>query len=736
MQSSNFPLTRDLVLIGGGHAHALVLRRWGMRPMAGVRLTVINPDPVAPYTGMLPGHVAGHYPRPAMMIDLVRLARFAGARLILGRACGLDLAARQVQMDGRPPLAFDVASLDIGITSDLPDLPGFADHAVAAKPMGRFAARWEAFLQDLKARAGATARVVVIGAGVGGVELAMAMAQRLHSEGARDASVTVLDRAADAPGGLGAGARRGLLAQMQRLGVTLVTGAQVVRVDGRGVELTDGQHLAADFVLGAAGALPQGWLSQTGLDLTSGFVTVGPTLQSASDPRLFAVGDCAHMAHAPRPKAGVFAVRQAPVLFHNLRAALSGGAMRAYRPQADYLKLVSTGGRRALADKWGLRLEGAALWRWKDRIDRRFMARLDVPPLPPSPLPRAPLAQGLAEEITGRAPLCGGCGAKVGSAALANALAGLAPPGRVDVLTGPGDDAAVLRHGAGVQVITTDHLRALVEDPFVMARIAALHALGDVLAMGAAPQAVLAQIVLPRLSARLQARTLAEIMAAAQEVFGTAGADIVGGHSSMGAELSIGFTVTGLAARPLAKGGGRPGDALILTRAIGSGTILAADMARAHLPGGLLGEAVAGALRRMQRPGLAAARILTAEAHALTDVTGFGLAGHLLELMDASGTGAELEAAAVPLMPGALALAKAGHGSSLLEANRTLAGRAALPGGALGDLLADPQTAGGFLAAVPDARAAAILAELHIAGEDEAAVIGHLTDTPPDLRLV
>ena len=130
------PLTRDLVLIGGGHAHALVLRMWGMKPLAGVRLTVINPGPTAPYSGMLPGHIAGHYSREALDIDLVRLCRFAGARLIVGEAAHIDRKAKTVHVPGRPPIGYDVVSVDIGIHTQMPELEGFAAHGVPVKPLG------------------------------------------------------------------------------------------------------------------------------------------------------------------------------------------------------------------------------------------------------------------------------------------------------------------------------------------------------------------------------------------------------------------------------------------------------------------------------------------------------------------------------------------------------------------------------------------------------------------------
>ena len=359
---------KDLVLVGGGHAHALVLRQWGRAPMPGVRLTVIDPNPAAPYTGMLPGHIAGHYARDAMMIDLIRLARFAGARLILDRAVGLDLTGRRVLLAGQGAVGFDLASIDIGIGSGLPDVPGAGDHAVAAKPLGSYADRWAAFV----ARGLPRSRVVVIGGGTGGVELAMASAFRLRQAGC-DPCVTVLEQAPSALPGVGRGARAALLSRMEALGVRLKTSVHVTGILPDRVVLTDSE-VASDFTLTVAGAQPQAWLSATGLITKNGFVTVGPTLQT-SDPAVFAAGDCAHLSHAPRPKAGVFAVREAPFLVHNLRAALSGAQMKKYFPQRDYLKLISCGDRIAVADKAGLRLQGRLLWRWKDRIDRSFMAQ-------------------------------------------------------------------------------------------------------------------------------------------------------------------------------------------------------------------------------------------------------------------------------------------------------------------------------------------------------------------------
>ncbi|WP_322894614.1 MULTISPECIES: selenide, water dikinase SelD [unclassified Yoonia] len=689
-----FPFTRDLVLIGGGHTHALVLRKWGMRPLAGVRVTLINPGPTAAYSGMLPGFVAGHYSRDDLDIDLVKLARFADARFINGAVTAIDRGAKTVTVPGRPPIGYDALAIDVGITSEMPDLPGFAAHGVPAKPLGAFARAWDLYRATAKAP-----QIAVIGGGVAGAELALAMAHALRDKAPK---VHVIDRGR-ALSALGYKARQKMLAALTGYGIEVIEPADVTQVFAEGVVLKDGRLIQSDFTTGAAGAKPHDWVAGTGLDLRDGFITVNAQMQS-SDPAIFAVGDCAHMAQSPRPKAGVYAVRQAPVLYDNLRGVLSGGALRDYIPQRDYLKLISLGGKSALAEKFGTAWQGSLLWRLKDGIDRKFMTQFATLPAMPMPVIPKVAALGLADAL-GDKPMCGGCGAKVGRGALQQVLG-----------DGFGDDAGEVQPG---QVISTDHLRALTADPVLMTRIAAIHALGDIWAMGSKPQAATASIILPRMSAALQQRTMAEIMATATEVMKEAGARIAGGHSSLGDELTIGFTLTGLTDRPITLAGAQAGDALILTKPIGSGVIMAAEMA-----GQARGADVIACLDLMTQPQGEAAAILQ-NAHAMTDVTGFGLLGHLRGICDASGTGAALEWGKVPVMQGAADLAAQGIRSSLFPDNQAGAGAI---NGPVPDLAYDPQTAGGLLACVAADSADDLLAQLKAAGYP-AAIIGQVTAT-------
>ncbi|MDO5756470.1 MAG: selenide, water dikinase SelD [Rhodobacterales bacterium] len=725
--NADIPLTRDLVLIGGGHAHALVLRRWGMNPLPGARLTLIDPNPRTPYTGMLPGHIAGHYPRSALDIDLGRLARFAGARLIVGRATGIDRAARRVRVPGRPDVAYDVLSVDIGITSAPAGIPGFEAYGTAAKPLCPYADRWAQFTARVQAGTAAP-DCAILGGGVAGVELALAMQHRLA--GLHHAPHLHVIDTATALSGVAPRTARLLRRRMHKAGIALVERARIAEITHDSVILISGVTIPAALCISAVGARPWPWLEHAELDLMDGFIPVGADLRSQADPAIFAAGDCAHLAHAPRPKAGVYAVRAAPVLFDNLRAALAGtDRMRQYKPQKHYLKLISLGDKSAIADRGGMGLHLPGLWRWKDRIDQHFMQNLrDLPVMQPPVLPRD-TAKGVAQELSDHPMICGGCGAKVGPEALGTALAAARTSQREDVLIRPGDDAGAVRIGGRVQVLSTDHLRAFIADPWQMTRITALHALGDIWAMGAAPQAALLSLVLPRMTGPVQARTLAEIMAAAQDVMAEAEAEIIGGHTTQGAELTIGFTVTGLmepGRAPIGIGGAQAGDRLILTGALGTGVILAADM-RGAADGGV----VQGALDHMATSPRSAAQSLMC-AHAMTDVTGFGLAGHLLAICRASGCGAALDIAALPLLEGACALLEAGHRSSLHGANRawTAPDILHLHDTARSEILFDPQTAGGFLAALAPDDAARALAELHDKGI-KAVQIGELLDAPP-----
>jgi selenide,water dikinase len=526
--------------------------------------------------------------------------------------------------------------------------------------------------------------------------------------------------------------------------VQVYTGQAVTQVWAGCLQTQSGRVFDADEVIWVTQAVGAPWLRETGLALDAqGFIEVNDCLQSTADARVFAAGDVASRVGQPLAKAGVFAVRQAMPLLHNLRASVLGQPLKPYRAQRRWLALLGTGGAQAVASRGALSAHGGWVWRWKGWIDRRFMAQFTHLPLAMpahAGTPLLPVSEAEREQaLAASAMRCGGCGAKVGASVLGRVLARLPVSARDDVPIGlqQAQDAAVVRVPPGKALVqSVDFFRAFIDDPYVLGRIAANHALGDVWAMGADAQSALAIATVPP---GLESRTedvLTQMMTGAAEVLQAAGCALVGGHSAEGQELALGFSINGLIDQDLStllrKSGLRPGDALVLTKPVGTGCLLVAhQMLRAR------GHWIDAALDSMMQSSQQAAQCLREHgAHACTDVTGFGLLGHLLEMSRPSGVDVELDLAALPVFEGAIESAGAGHLSSAQPANaqvrtalRNLQAHAAHP---KLPLLFDPQTAGGLLASVPAAQAAACVQALHAAGYLRAAVIGRVLPASAD----
>ncbi len=737
MKRAEGPILKDVVLIGAGHAHVGVLRDFGMSPIQGLRITLVTRQVHTPYSGMLPGLVTGHYDADDVHIDTAPLTRFAGARLYQAEVTGLDLSARRVLCQDRPPVPFDLLSLDIGSTPGGADVPGAAEHAIPVKPIDQFQIRFEAARQRIL-QAGGMASIAVVGGGAAGVELALALDGRLKRDIARaggdvrGCKVTVLAATPTILPTLANGARRRVERILAERGLEVMTRARVTRVDERRVEIEGAAPQTFDVVFWATQAAAAPWLGSTGLQLDAhGFIAVDATLQSLSHRGVFAVGDVASLRDHDLPKSGVYAVRQGPYLSDNIRRTLADRPLRRYRPQRASLYLITTGERYAVGSRNGCSFEGAWAWRWKDWIDRAFMEKFSK--LPEMHQAEVAAPPGIADrttitDIPAAGMRCGGCGAKVAAGVLSRALARLAPAARSNVVIGldAADDAAVIdQGGATLSVQSVDYFRSMIDDPYTFGRIAANHALGDLYAMGAEPQTALAIATLPYgIEAKVEA-DLTDLMAGANATLREAACTLVGGHTSEGAELALGFAVTGSVDRDmvLRKSGMRPGDVVILTKPIGTGTLLAA-----HMHGKAKARWVMAALEQMaQSNRLAATALRRHGVHAATDVTGFGLLGHLAEMVHASGVDATLRLADIPLLDGAPETIAVGIVSSLQPQNlligHTISNRDAASAHATFPLLFDPQTAGGLLASVPAEQAEACVAALVAAGYARAAVI-------------
>ncbi len=738
--SKNTPVIKDLMLIGGGHSHVAVLKKFGMKPISGLQITLITRDVHTPYSGMLPGYIAGHYTYDESHIDLQPLAQFANARLIHAPATLIDLENKQVICGNRPPIRYDVLSINSGSTPSYIEVPGSKEHALAVKPINQFLQGWDAVMQDAMEQKG-DYQMVVVGAGAGGVEVTLSTQFHLH-ELLREHSLPTGKLRFHLISGNGSilpthnrSVQRRFTRVLSERGV-VVHACKANRVIQNNIELDSGESLHADAIIWATHASAPTWYKESGLAVDErGFIKVNDSLQSVSHADVFAAGDIASVTDYPRPKSGVFAVRQGLPLYKNIKRALTNKPLKKHVPQISFLSLISTGNKYAVASRGPLAWEGAWVWKLKDYIDRKFMRKYNqLPEMEDEENTKINsdlVDKETLQEISAIAMRCGGCGAKVGSNVLSRVVNQLSPVDRDDVLLGldAPDDAAVLEVPPGkVQVQSVDYFRSFMDDPYVFGQIAANHSLGDVFAMGAEAQAAMAIATVPFGNEQVVEQQLLQMMAGALQVLNLHKASLIGGHSSEGAELSFGLSVTGLVEKEklLVKSGMQVGDAIILTKPVGTGTLFAA-----HMRGKAKGRWITQAIDSMIHSNYSAAQCLyNYKVHACTDVTGFGVLGHLVEMVRAGQVDVSINLNALPILSGALETIQLGIFSSLQPSNvrlrRAIKNQEAVVKHQFYPLLFDPQTAGGLLATVPRENADSCVAELHEIGYQHACVIGQV----------
>lgn len=723
------PAKKRLVLLGGGHSHLAVLMSLARDPVPGLEITLVSRDVETPYSGALPAWITGQAQDDDFLIDLRPLAQMAGARLIQTNVEEINLAARTLRCAGRPPVHFDILSLNLGSRPDSSAIPGADRHAVSVKPIASFLERWAQIQRDYDAAlaAGRLYTLAIVGGGPASVELACALQEQLHKSRGPKLSLRIV-LVSSRPRllwGLAAHAGELALTTLQERDIDVRLHCRVLAVEEGQIRVKDStpgrdglsSSLACDATIIATGAAAAPWLQSTGLALDAkGFVRVNNRLQSMSHPFVFAAGDIAAIAGQPRPRSGVYAVRQGMPLARNLRRFALGASLLPYFPQTKALALLYTGSGQAIATRGQWAAQGHWAWRWKDWIDKRFVAKYTRLAPPPQ-----------AHEMR-----CAGCAAKVSAHMLGEVLARLHPCTHEDVLSTHGntEDAAIVRLDAErVMLQSVDHFRAFVNDPYLFARIATVHCLSDIHAMGATSHSALAIVSLPHAAPDIMQDQMLQVMTGCTEVLNAHNTALIGGHSGEAAQLSFGLSVTAFAdaGRLLRKTGLRTGDRLILCKALGTGTLFAADMryqARQRW--------IAPALTQMQQSNLLASQIFMRHGvQACTDVTGFGLLGHLREMCGPQGAHLELWLGALPVLDGALQCLNNGWYSSLHGDNarhaEVLSNAHEMADSALLQILYDPQTAGGLLAGVSPEQEQACIAALQAAGYPCAVCIGTVT---------
>lgn len=735
------PARKRLVLLGGGHSHLAVLMYLAKKPLPGLDITLVSRDIETPYSGALPAYITGTYGEDDLHIDLRPLAVMAGARIIQAQVEHLDLETRRIHCSGRPPICFDFISINIGSRPDTSRIPGAQQHALAVKPIDSFLKQWQKICDTAQLALSESRHyaIGIVGGGPASVEMACAFRQAILAGGKAsnsDLQLSIITSSDAILSGHSKKAQALAAASLAKKGITVRSGCEVTAIEPTQIHLrsaTGQELLQTDCCVIATGASPAKWLTDTGLALDDhGFLQVNETLQSTSHSWVFAAGDIASIVDHPRPKSGVYAVRQGLPLAKNLRRFALGKRLHKYRPQKQALALLSLGDGNAIASRGRFALQGRWVARWKDMIDRAFVSKYSK-----LPDPGIAAAKHSAQNLSDKpVPImrCAGCAAKLPSSSLSRVLGELHSCSHMDIESSLGsvEDTSIIRlEEQRVLLQSVDHLRAFINDPYLFARIATNHSLSDIHAMGATAHSALAIVNLPHGATEIMEEQLLQVMTGCTEVLNVHNTALIGGHTSEAESLSFGLSVNAFAdpARLLRKTGMQAGDLLILSKALGTGTLFAADMRyRARH------RWIANALAQMQLSNQMAAHLLLQYgATACTDVTGFGLLGHLGEMIMPQGCEVSVQLGALPPLVGALSCFEQGIFSSLhadnaeqatLLRNETdYAQHPHFP------LLFDPQTAGGLLCSVAPEKAAACVQQLRDSGYTDAACIGQVIST-------
>lgn len=748
--NSNSPIVKQLVLIGGGHSHLAVLKRFGMNPVPGLNLTLISRDIETPYSGSLPGHISGIYERDDIHIDLRPLAQFAGARIIQSEITRIDFDNKIIHCQDRPRIDFDLISLNIGSKPNAVKIPGASEFALGIKPIDQFLEHWEIIHSEILATINSHKkpyRFLIIGGGPASVELAFAVQQRIHSElsiknyknSPLEIGIVTADK--EILKFHNSKVRQFLKAELASRSIELMLGHEVVEFTEGKIHCSNEITIEADTMIFATGASIPSWPEECGLAIADdGFIEVNEFLQSSSHDFVFAAGDAATIKDQPRPKSGVYAVRQGKPLAENLQRFAMGKKLHPYSPQKHALALINLGNKKAIASRNNLFFQGRSVWSLKNSIDTTFIRKYSQFPDMPDSLE---IAKGLVSEeaekqLRKHAMRCAGCGAKIAGDALQEVLQELPRHENKDVLSSGAatEDAALIQLEDGrVLLQSVDQLSAFISDPWLFAKIASNHCMSDIYAMGCMPHSALAIVGVPAASKEISKAQLREIMHGTSEALQENECALVGGHSAESKDLQFGLCVNGFSQRDalLSKDGMKTSDIVILCKPLGTGTLLAADMRfkAKH-------RWMHAALEQMLISNRKAAQcFIQYKATSCTDITGFGLAGHLFEMLSPNNVELELSLADLPALDGALETLQQGILSSLHADNslvsRDIFNSEAFRNNPRFELLFDPQTAGGLLASVPETHAEDCIKQLRESGYPQAKAIGRVSKTGAEL---
>lgn len=690
-----------------------------MNPPRNAKLILISDKANAPYSGMLPLFLKGEYSYDEIHFDLRRICALANVEFIESRVTRIDAHKKLIYMGERPAIEYDLAVINIGITPKKHTIPN-SSNIVFIKPISTLIQQFDLFIEKIKKNESAKPiEIALVGGGAAGVEVSLAIKKRLEQL-SLDFNISLYQKSDRLLQSQPKRASQLILRKLESAGINVLFDCDVSDFQSGVLKTNSNKSYPADFIFVSTDAKAPDWLGMSGLPVdASGFVQVDESLRVRACDGLFAAGDCIHFANKNLPKAGVYAVREGAVIVHNLRAEIEQKSLEKYIPQKTILALIHCGEKETLFSKYGVVLSGRIFFKLKQYIDEKFMNNFSLPFYKSLPQEMKPIQYLEEKDIN----TCGGCGSKASPELLYDILHSQAFESYQEVLPAVLDDAPSFATVEGLMSSSIDGFRPFINDPYLFGKISALHALSDLAANGAKPLNANISVTLKIAPKKLQEYELSQTMLGICEVFKKHQVKIIKGHTNEGSESNITISVNGISAKKdYGKNKLRIGDQLILTKSLGSGVLL-----RGLMLGHSKGEWCTQLIAEMLKDNLDVLPLLNQfDISAMTDVTGFSLIGHLLEMLAQTELAATLSGSQIPVMDGVHQLLEEGIESHLAPKLRShyepnIASLSPIKGAVF-----DPQTNGGLLLGVKKNDALTLLAELKRLGFNNSCIIGEV----------
>ena len=699
IQIEEIPITNDLVLIGGGHSHLSVLMKLSKKPLNGNRITLITNEIDTPYSGMIPGYIEGIYSWRDSHIDLYRLCLKLNVRFIHAEVERVSAYEKEIYFKDRPKIKFDVLSINTGIQSNNREIKGAAKYCLPVKPISKLTNNFLNKITNFKS-------IAFIGGGAGSVELALAIKKRFLNIN-QDIKITIIT------------GKRGLLSTfpqktkltslktLEKFKIDIIEYKRVLEVKPKQIILSDKSMLKIDKAILSTNSMTPKWLAKSDILLTKdNYILVNKSFQT-NYKYVFASGDVIDFNNQNLKKAGVFAVRSGKPLAINIRKFILGKKLVEYKFNKNYLALIGTSKRSAIATKYNLTFNSRFFFYLKKYIDQNFIKKFSDFRIRKKFTLDALKTDVLnifvkhKEKITDENDImqCKGCAAKVPLNALKQALP-------KDIVSTSED--AVRVPGQPELYQTVDMISSIITDPFLLGKIAANHSISDMVSVNSKITSAMMILQLPLSKTEINSRDLEQVLLGANEIFKTIDCPLIGGHTMIGKDKDpiIGFSILGQKQKKIKIMKNRrkikTKDLLILTEKIGSGLIFAGinnylidsyfqiDVIKQMIKGNLNFGKISNHLNILS----------------MTDITGFGLANHLLNLIkrDNSKTGLTIYPNKIPLFEGVNECLNKDIKSSLFKSNYDIAQKDIIykrDKSKLDNILYDPQTVGGIAFIIP-----------------------------------